>query len=422
MDDIKSRSLDFVERYHIAQHRAGSMPYITIIGLIIHPDINQLLYQMGLNINRLLRKHPVLAAAIDDTDSRRSRWILNDHDPPFDIHKYNQYQPHPIIDSELYSVTNVTDVAKIEDGEAQELNLATGPLWRVGVYRLKLESPATFFIAMTIHHVVTDSMGALNLYQDILWQPSWRFTTSSHAIPKHPLPPKAEKTMRIQPSIAGTIKKGVRHAINHRSSWKLTHRIGVKTKWPPPSLLKAPPRRSDMGHIALDLGEDQNRVVEWLEALGNQIGSVHAVLHTAAVIALAAVASDDACDTLSVETTKSLRSKERTHPRIGGNYTGLIERSIPLSSLGSHTMASFTKKFNDYIRSPEAESEARSNAGEFRLFPDRIVPDFWRLYLEKKATSGDPYRHSLSISNLGRFDAGEILGLRKVWFCHASMP
>jgi hypothetical protein len=85
-------------------------------------------------------------------------------------------------------------------------------------------------------------------------------------------------------------------------------------------------------------------------------------------------------------------------------------------------MASFTKKFNDYIHSPEGESEARSNMGELLLVPDRIIPDFWKSSLEKTATSGDPYRHSLSISNLGRFDPKDIIGLEKVWFSHASMP
>ena len=421
--DTKSRSFDFVERYHVAQHRAGSLPYITIIGLMINPDIHQLYHQIALNINQSMQKHPVLVAAIDDIDSRRSKWIPNNHDPPF-VH--NQFILHPILETEIYTVRSVTEVAEAEDTEAQGFNLAQGPLWRVKIYRRELGYPTTFFVAMTIHQVVTDSMGALNLFEEILWQPSDLPTTTSETTSKETLPPKAEKTMRIQPSVARTIQKGVQWIFNHKPSWKVPDWIGGKTKWPPLSRLRALPRNSNIGHACLDLGRDQDRVVdrvvERLEALGSQIGSVHAVLHTAAVIALAAAAYGDVYDTISTETPKSLRSEKRKHPRIGGNYTGLIERSIPVSSLGSHTMASFTNKFHNYIHSSEAESKARSNAGEFRLFPDRIVPDLWRTHLSKLATSDDPYRHSLSISNLGRFEVGQAFGLSRVWFCRASMP
>jgi NRPS condensation-like uncharacterized protein len=414
MERIEPRSLDVVERYHIAQHRAGSLPYITIIGLMIHPNPSQMVLGMKANINRLMRIHSVLVAAIDDTDSRRPRWIPNNYDPPFIT---DQYMLHPVIDAESHAIMDVAEIANMEDVEAQAINLAQGPLWRVGIYNRKLD-PAIYYIALTIHHVVADGMGALNLFREILRPPP----STDRPSPKQPLPPKAEKTMRIQPSIAGTIKKGVQFILNHKSSWKVTRGIGVITKWPPPDRLKAPPRRPDVSHFTLDLGNNQDRVAERLEALGSQIGSVHAVLHTAAVIALVAATSDDIFDTLSTETPKSLRSEDRTHPQIGGNYTGMIERSISPSTLASHTVASFTKNYHDYIHSSGGESEARSSIGEFRLLPDRVVPDLWRAYLEKTANSDDPYRHSLSISNLGRFDPEDIIGLEKVWFCHASMP
>jgi NRPS condensation-like uncharacterized protein len=415
MEDTKPRSLDFVERYHVAQHRAGSLPYITIIGLMIHPDFNQMVFNIRDNVDRLMREHPVLVAAIDDTDSRRLRWIINNNEPPFVT---DQHLLHPVIDANRHPVSGPADVASIEDGEAQEFNLNQGPLWRVAVYKPKLRCPVTHYIALTVHHVVADSIGALNLFEDIL---------RPHSVNHDPglersLPPKAKKTMRIQPSITGIIKKGVQSILNHKSSWKVTRGHGVTIKWPPPSLLKAPPRKPDVSHFSLDLRKDQHRVVERLEALGDHTGSIHSLLHTAAVIALTAATANDIFHTIDTETPKSLRSEDLTHPRIGGNYTGLIERSIPRWKLGRYTMASFTKKFNDYIHSPEGESEARSNMGELLLVPDRIIPNFWKSSLEKTATSGDPYRHSLSISNIGRFDPKDIVGLEKVWFCHASMP
>jgi hypothetical protein len=415
MDDTKSRSLDFVERYHVAQHRAGSLPCITIIGSMIHPDFDQMMFNIQTNVERLMREHPVLVAGIDDTDSRRPRWIINNNEPPLVT---DQYLLHPVIDANRHPVSGAAEVASIEDAEAQEFNLAQGPLWRVAIYKPKLDYPAAHYVALTIHHAVTDSMGALNLFEDVLRPHS----VNHNPGPERSLPPKAKKTMRIQPSIAGIIKKGVRSILNHKSSWKVTGGHGVTIKWPPPSLLKAPPRKSDVSHISLDLRKDQYRVVERLEALGDHTGSVHSLLHTAAVIALTAATANDIFHNIDTETPKSLRSEDLTHPRIGGNYTGLIERSIPRWKLGRYTVASFTKKFNDYIHSPEGESEARSNMGELLLAPDRIIPDFWKASLTKTATSGDPYRHSLSISNLGRFDSKDIIGLEKVWFSHASMP
>ena len=130
--------------------------------------------------------------------------------------------------------------------------------------------------------------------------------------PKQPLPPKAENTMRIQPSAPMTIKRGARWILNHKSSQKVTHGIGVKTMWPLPSRLKPSPGKPKVRHVQLDFRRDHSRVVERLEALGSQIGSVHSILHTAAVVALAAAASDSLFDTFSTETPVSLRSEKRT--------------------------------------------------------------------------------------------------------------
>jgi len=292
-----------------------------------------------------MQKHPVLLAAIDDTDSRRPRWIPNNIDPPFDKGPHGS---HPIIDSNICPVTCASQVAEVEDGKAQGFDLAHGPLWRVGFYQLRQEHPVTYFVALTIHHVVTDRMGALNIFEELMRQSG---LPTGVIPPKQPLPPKAENTMRIQPSAPMTIKRGARWILNHKSSQKVTHGIGVKTMWPLPSRLKPSPGKPKVRHVQLDFRRDHSRVVERLEALGSQIGSVHSILHTSAVVALAAAASDSLFDTFSTETPVSLRSEKRKHPRIGGNYTGLIERSIPVSSLSSHTVASFTKKFNDYIHS-----------------------------------------------------------------------
>lgn len=56
------------------------------------------------------------------------------------------------------------------------------------------------------------------------------------------------------------------------------------------------------------------------------------------------------------------------------------------------------------------------------MAPDRYVPDLWKFYLEEAARSDNPYRHSLSISNLGRFDPKDTFGMEEVWFCHSSSP
>jgi hypothetical protein len=222
MEDTKPRSLDFVERYHVAQHRAGSLPCITIIGLI-HSDFDQMMFNIQSNVDRLMRGHPVLVAAIDDTDSRRLRWIINNKEPPFVT---DSYLLHPVIDANRHSVSGPADVASIEDGEAQEFNLSQGPLWRVAVYKPNLRCSATHYIALTVHHVVADSMGALNLFEDIL---------RPHSVNPDPglersLPPKAKKTMSIQPSVTGIIRRGVQSILNHKYSWKVTRRHGVSIK------------------------------------------------------------------------------------------------------------------------------------------------------------------------------------------------
>lgn len=416
------RSLDLLERFQLAQARAGSVPYITIIGLIVATptDMFQMLAEVRRNIDRLMRMHPVLVASIDDTDIRRPKWRPNNDDPPFAT-----YDPtvHPIVYPEVVTVRTVAQVAEAEEAEAHAFNLAHGPLWRVGVYRLEHQPLNAYCIALTVHHIVTDGMGALTLFEEVMRQPSSVPTTSSQPR-QQPMPPKAHKTMRIQPSIIGTMRKGARWILNHRLSTKVTHGLGATSKWPSPDLLKDKPRRSDVGHICVDFSKDQNRIVERLEALGHQIGTVHSVLHTAAVVALAAAVSteDHTFDTIGTETPVSLRSEGRNHPRIGGNYTGLVERSIPISKLKSETITSFTRDMNKYIHSREAKNDARSRVGEFRLVPDRMIPDLWRHSLTKRGTSDNPFRNSLMISNLGRFEGRHIPGLERVWFCHASMP
>jgi len=370
---------------------------------------------MTLNVDRLMQRHPILVAGVDSTDSGRPRWVLNNNNPPFPL------APHPIIKDEIYPVQDVAEVAKAEDAGAQAFNLAQGPLWRVAVYKLDRELSNTYYVALTVHHVVTDSMGALNLFKEILRQPpGFPATRTEPPIPNRSLPPRAEKTLTLHPSLSMAIKRGTRWALNHPLSWIVTNSIGAQIKWPPPSRMKTPPGESDIGYISLDLRRDHERVAERLEALGDGIGSVHSILHTAAVIALAAAAHDDVFDTLSTETPKSLRLGG--HPRIGGNYTGLIEKFIPRPKLRAHTVASFTKKFNDYLHSSRAEYDARCNIGEFRLVPDRFKPDLWRSYLAETAKSGDPYRHSLSISNLGRFDPEDMFRLENVWYGHSSAP
>ncbi|KAG9692107.1 hypothetical protein KCU95_g7539, partial [Aureobasidium melanogenum] len=331
----KGRSLDLLERFQLAQARAGSVPYITIIGLMVvtPTDLVQILAEMAPNIDELMRIHPILVAGIDDTDIRRPKWRPNNDNPPFET---NDPMVHPIIESGVFTVQSIAQVAEAEEAEAQGFNLANGPLWRIGVYELGNQPLSSYCVALTVHHIVTDNVS----------------------------------------------------------------------------------------HISVDFGKDQNRIVERLEALGHQIGTVHSVLHTAAVVALAAAVAtgNDTFDTIGTETPKSLRSEDRNHPRIGGNYTGMVERSIPLAKLKSETIASFTKKTNSYIHSPEAESDARSRVGEFRLMPDRIIPDSWKARLTERGTSENPFRNSLMISNLGRFQGRHIPGLEKVWFCHASMP
>ncbi|CAD0090995.1 unnamed protein product [Aureobasidium mustum] len=415
MAAAEGRSLDLLERFQLAQTRAGSVPYITIIGLmtVTPADWFYVVRQIGRNINQLMRLHPILVASIDNTDIRRPKWRPNNDDPPFETHEILEGAALAI------TVSSVGEIAEVEAAEAQAFNIASGPLWRVGLYRMKHQL-LDGYVALTIHHVVTDGMGALKLFEEVIRQPSSVPTTSSQPR-QQPMPPKAHKTMRIQPSVINTVRKGARWILNHSS--KATQRFGATSKWPPTNLLKDQPRRPGVSHISVDFSKDQNRIVERLEALGHQIGTVHSVLHTAAVVALAAAVSDgdkNAFDTIGTETPMSLRS-DRKHPRIGGNYTGLVERSIPISKLKSETIASFTKAMNNYIHSREARSDARSRVGEFRLLPDRLIPDLWKDRLTKRGTSDNPFRNSLMISNLGRFEPRQP-PLDKVWFCHASMP
>lgn len=370
-----------------------------------------------------MHRHPILSAGIDDSNTCRPSWAVNNNNnnPPSEP---GQPRRHPILDNDIYPVACVADVAKAEDRAAQAFNLAQGPLWRVATYRLERVYPHTHYIALTIHHAVTDGTGALNLFREVLRQPPGFSATPvvEPPVPRGILPPKAEDTIRIRPSALTTVRRGASWALNHKPLWRVTRGIGARVKWPPSGRLRTPPGESDIRYVSLDLRKEQRQVAERLEALGDGIGSVHSVLHTAAVVALAAAAHDDVFDTINTETPKSLRSDFRTHPRIGGNYTGLVEKSFARDKLNSHTVASFTKKFNDYLHSSGADDEARSNVGEFRLAPDRYVPDLWKFYLEEAARSDNPYRHSLSISNLGRFDPKDTFGMEEVWFCHSSSP
>lgn len=413
--------MDLLERFQLAQARAGTAPYITISGVIVIPpvDLMQKLAEISVNIDELMRVHPILVAGIDDTDIRRPKWRPNNDNPPFESHNSIF---HPIVESTVIKVQSIAHVVGAEEAEAQEFNLANGPLWRIGVYGLEDQPPNSYCVALTVHHIVTDAMGALTLFDEVM-RPPPMISTSGRPRPQ-PLPPKAQKTMRIQPSVIGTIRKGARWLLNHKMSSKVTQGLGATKVWPPSDLLKDGPRRADVGHISVNFGQDENRIVERLEALGHQIGTVHSIIHTAAVIALAAAVAtgNDAFDTIGTETPMSLRSEARNVPRIGGNYTGMVERSIPIAKLKSETIASFTKKTDNYIHSREAKSDARSRVGELRLMPDRIIPDSWKASLTKRGTSENPFRNSLTISNLGRFQGRHIPGLQKVWFCHASMP
>ncbi|KAH0333521.1 hypothetical protein KCU81_g9844, partial [Aureobasidium melanogenum] len=362
----EGRPLDLLERFQLAQARAGTVPYITIIGVILIPpvDLMQKLAEISVNIDELMRVHPILVAGIDDTDIRRPKWRPNHDNPPFES---NGSMFHPIVESTVIKVQSIAHVVGAEEAEAQGFNLATGPLWRIGVYGLDNEPPNSYCVALTIHHIVTDGMGALALLEQVMHPPSTTSATSARPR-QQPLPPKTQKTMRMQPSVMGTIRKGARWLLNHKMSLKVTQGLGATKVWPPSDLLKDGPRRADVGHISVNFGQDENRIVERLEALGHQIGSVHSVLHTAAVIALAAAVAtgDDTFDTIGTETPMSLRPEARNAPRIGGNYTGMVERSIPIAKLKSETIASFTKKTNNYIHSREAKSDARSRSISLR--------------------------------------------------------
>ncbi|KAG9892203.1 hypothetical protein KCU94_g13836, partial [Aureobasidium melanogenum] len=311
----EGRSLDLLERFQLAQARAGSVPYITIIGLMVvtPTDLVQILAEMAPNIDELMRIHPILVAGIDDTDIRRPKWRPNNDNPPFET---NDPMVHPIIESGVFTVQSIAQVAEAEEAEAQGFNLANGPLWRIGVYELGNQPLSSYCVALTVHHIVTDSMGALTLFEEVMRPPSTIPITSSRPR-QQPMPPKAHRTMRIQPSIIGTIRKGARWILNHRLSSKVTQALGVTSVWPPSNMLKARPRRPDVSHISVDFGKDQNRIVERLEALGHQIGTVHSVLHTAAVVALAAAVAtgNDTFDTIGTEMPKSLRSEDRNLPR-----------------------------------------------------------------------------------------------------------
>ena len=156
-------SLDLLERFQLAQARAGSVPYITIIGLmtVTPADWFHVVQQIGRNINQLMRLHPILVASIDNTDIRRPKWRPNNDDPPFETHKILEGAALAI------TVSSVGEIAEIEAAGAQAFNMASGPLWRIGLYKMKHQL-LDGYVALTIHHVVTDGMGALRLFDIVI--------------------------------------------------------------------------------------------------------------------------------------------------------------------------------------------------------------------------------------------------------------
>lgn len=454
------RRLGLQERYQLAQAQCGSMPLITLV-VSLPNDTHQgeLRRQIMLNCEALLALHPILSATIDKRLTRHPCW--KPHNP-------QRRSGRTIVDTEICFADGVDEIAAIEDRKGQSLDLDNGPLWRVGIYRTTLEAGDGQFVALTICHLLTDGMGALDLLRRIL--PNG--LDHSKITPSKPsqLPPKAEDRIEFYQSKAE--RRKIRQA-GSNDRYRLDSFMKDRDAWPTENdILER--RSSQVKHKSIDFGPNYpGQILDGLKSYYRNTtvpGSVHSVLHTAAVVALAAVGrrpstltwglGNQSVKLISTETPMSLRSYRLGHPSFGGNYVAPISKSFPTSEFGTCDVGEFTGRYKMDLDLPETNEDARRRVSALQWIPDKrhpgerrkimlsplprvflptmfkalrvpptpipeagheVVPEptGWEEYLAQQVRSQTPYRASLGISNLGVFRSREV---DKIWFCHTSMP
>ncbi|KAK5246686.1 hypothetical protein LTR20_007379 [Exophiala xenobiotica] len=424
------------ERFELAEAQCGFMPVIILAGHF--PDTNPQALQISCvkRVRRILETYPLLTVSVADRLTRRPRWQQHDS------HGREEEIAQGLVHLDPRTTNTVEEVWHEEETAGQNLDLDSGPLWRISIYSI---GGSGCFAALTLCHIITDGMGALHLFRLVFGQS--RSEPGLDSQPIHTIPPRAEDTITFTPSLFRACMSIIPEILSPLIPTFLQPYVIKQPAFPAPQILPKKPFDCAGKRIKLQFGSTSHSLVPGLRKFGTLTGtgSVQSLLHTASIGALLAaisMASRDNPLAISTETPISLRNSS-LHPPLGGNFTGLATYETLTAEMGHRTISQLSSDYNTYIHSERGRSEARQRTGMLNFIPDLPSLSFWKpvpklegskvsppptgweIFLHQQGHAQNPYRSSLAISNLGLlkdFSAGVETRLGGLWFTQSPMP
>ncbi|KAJ4985103.1 hypothetical protein SVAN01_09406 [Stagonosporopsis vannaccii] len=427
-------SLGLQERFELAEAQCGFMPLIVLISLFRDCSAGNMYGRILLNVQKLLKIHPLLTASVAGRLTRKPRWQASNI--TLDVES--------VVHLEDLRMSDPEDIMSKEEDKGLSLDLDQGPLWRVGIYNTT--TPNGCFVALTLSHILMDGSGALKFLKLLLQNPE----LDSYNTRVETSRPRAEDTMSMSPTYSEAARAIGHEILINLLPVRLQGPFRKSSFWPTADLLDKRPTDCRACRHRLQLGRLGHTSVTGLKSFGklSGSGSMQGLIHTACLIALLSVSSKTEYHgapptRITTETPIALRTAELGHPSFLGNYTALADFEVDVEKLRIQTLYQTTSRYHSYIHSSTGKEAAKRRAGMLGLIPDIsyfTTPSFtiqgskvtpcptgFEMFLTRQGASIVPYRSSFAVSNLGllEFDKGSQEmkdSLQGLWFSQSPMP
>jgi hypothetical protein len=469
-----NRNLGLHERYCVSRGRVGHPPLIVFAAIL--PDIlapRDLLslktLEDALNsaVSRLSKMQPMLGCGVN-LDVHPPCWKPNPGITSQMICDVLPFQPN-VEPCTRASITEQLLLDGLVHGET--FDFATGPLWKVQLATHAIRSSSgdndrKTSVTLIVHHILTDGVGARNLFAALLTeftaelrsQSTAAVITGSKTQPANvmarawtsmPFPPANEDTADIRPSytrlltaiwsdVSPLLSKLIPPSVPLLSLLRPT----VYTIWP------NPPERSP--HLAAPRIASIHvpaAIIQGVKDVARQKGvkTLHPVMQAVTLVALQVLFLSRKSGTdktnhstqVKVSTPASMRDAKLGHPRACGNYVAGFNHVYPVSSLqsdvpshgsssslagASPSYANAKAKFWDValdfaedVSDPSQKQHAAQVFGMLAYISDTpptltsngTVEGGWEKLLREMMESPEPFENSVELSNLGLFSTDE---------------
>ncbi|PWN53668.1 hypothetical protein IE53DRAFT_408510 [Violaceomyces palustris] len=163
---LSYRNLGLHERFCVSRHKLGEPPIVSLVAKIEGRLCQEIEDSFKRRVSELLLILPVLSCRISESDSSKPKFRrVQDELGPDDIYRSVD---HPIFKSEVQPSFSCAS-SRILSEEIHSLgrvDIELGPLWRLTTYPSHAEK--SFYVALTVHHVISDGQGSSNLLKTFL--------------------------------------------------------------------------------------------------------------------------------------------------------------------------------------------------------------------------------------------------------------